>query len=104
MTFFSSLDRRKEAKEDQGVKDASQIGDFRPFPMYPEKLPSPRQRAFSSLDRRKEAKEDQGVRDASQVWLGTYLESSNLRDSGPSAILDVPGQTSPPSEEGLFLS
>jgi len=26
MTFFSSLDRRKEAKEDQGVRDASQFG------------------------------------------------------------------------------
>ena len=25
MTFFSSLDRRKEAKEDQGVRDAGQI-------------------------------------------------------------------------------
>ena len=25
MIFFSSLDRRKEAKEDQGVRDASQI-------------------------------------------------------------------------------
>ena len=56
---------------------------------------------FSSLDRRKEAKEDQGVRDASQVWLGTYLEASNLRESGLSTILEVPGQTSPPSVEGL---
>ena len=26
MIFFSSLDRRKEAKEDQGVRDASHIG------------------------------------------------------------------------------
>ena len=25
MIFFSSLDRRKEAKEDQGVRDASQV-------------------------------------------------------------------------------
>ena len=25
MTFFSSLDRRKEAKEDQGVRDAGQV-------------------------------------------------------------------------------
>ena len=49
----------------------------------------------------KKAKEDQGVRDASQIWLGTYLEAHNLRDSGPSAILDVPGKTSPPSVEGL---
>ncbi|ETK07725.1 hypothetical protein T231_15610 [Tannerella sp. oral taxon BU063 isolate Cell 6/7/9] len=36
----------------------------------------------------KKAKEDQGVRDASQFW-------------GLSAILEVPGKTSPPSEEGL---
>ena len=56
---------------------------------------------FSCLDARKEAKEDQGVRDASQVWPGTYLEASNLRDSVPSTILDVPGKTSLPSVEGL---
>ena len=56
---------------------------------------------FSCLDARKEAKENQDVRDASQVWLGTYLEARNLRDSGPSAILEVPGKTSPPSVEGL---
>ena len=56
---------------------------------------------FSCLDARKEAKEDQGVRDASQIWPGTYLEARNLRDSRPSAILDVPGQTSLPSAEGL---
>ncbi|ETK07726.1 hypothetical protein T231_15615 [Tannerella sp. oral taxon BU063 isolate Cell 6/7/9] len=43
---------------------------------------------FSSLDRRKEAKEDQGVRDAGQFW-------------GLSVILEVPGQTSPPSVEDL---
>ena len=56
---------------------------------------------FSCLDARKEAKEDQGVRDASHIGSDTYLEVSNLRDSGPSTILDVPGQTSPPSVEGL---
>jgi len=49
----------------------------------------------------KKAKEDQGVKDASQIWPGTYLEARNLRDSRPSAILEVSGQTSPPSEEGL---
>jgi hypothetical protein len=49
----------------------------------------------------KKAKEDQGVRDAGQVWPGTYLEASNLRESGLSAILEVPGKTSPPSVEGL---
>ena len=43
------------------------------------------------LDARKEAKENQGVRDASQFW-------------GLSAILEVPGKTSPPSVEDLFLS
>ena len=52
----------------------------------------------------KKAKEDQGVRDASQVWLGTYLEVNNLRDPEPSAILEIPGKTSPPSEEGFFFS
>ena len=56
---------------------------------------------FSSLDRRKEAKEDQGVRDAGHIWPGTYLEASNLRESGLSTILEVPGKTSPPSAEGL---
>jgi hypothetical protein len=25
MIFFSSLDRRKEAKEDQGIRDADQV-------------------------------------------------------------------------------
>ena len=49
----------------------------------------------------KKAKEDQGVRDAGQIWRGTYLEVSNLRESGLSTILDVPGKTSLPSEEGL---
>ena len=49
----------------------------------------------------KKAKEDQGVRDASQIWLGAYLEVSNLRDPGPSAILEVPGKTSLPSAEGM---
>ena len=49
----------------------------------------------------KKAKEDQGVRDASQIWLGTYLEVSNLRNPGPPAILEVPGKTFPPSVEGL---
>jgi len=66
MIFFSSLDRRKEAKEDQGIRDASQISSIRLIWMYPAKLPRPRQRAFSCLDARKEAKEDQGIRDASQ--------------------------------------
>jgi len=56
---------------------------------------------FSCLDARKEAKENQGVRDAGQIWLGACLDASNLRDSAPSTVLDVPGQTSPPSEEGL---
>jgi hypothetical protein len=49
----------------------------------------------------KKAKEDQGVRDASQIWPDTYLEVRNLRDSGPLAILEVPGKTSLPSAEGL---
>ena len=91
----------KKAKEDQGVRDAGQIEDLRLFSRYSEKLPRPRKRAFSCLDARKEAKEDQGVRDAGQIWPGTYLEVSNLRESGLSTILDVPGKTSSPSEEGL---
>ena len=35
MFFFSSLDRRKEAKEDQGVRAAGQVG------LVPGKLPCP---------------------------------------------------------------
>ena len=35
IAFFSSLDRRKEAKEDQGVRDACQVG------LVPGKVPSP---------------------------------------------------------------
>ena len=101
MIFFSCLDARKEAKEDQGVRDAGQIGDFRLFSRCPKKLPRPRKRAFSCLDARKEAKENQDVRDAGHIWPGTYLEASNLRDSVPSTILEVPGKTSLPSEEGL---
>ena len=56
---------------------------------------------FLVLMQEKKAKEDQGVRDASQIWLGACLDASNLRDLAPSTVLDVPGQTSPPSEEGL---
>ena len=56
---------------------------------------------FSCLDARKEAKEDQGVRDASQVWPGTCLEVCHPGKLWLSAILEVPGQTSSPSAEGL---
>jgi len=28
MTFFSCLDARKEAKEDQGIRDASQVSSI----------------------------------------------------------------------------
>ena len=56
---------------------------------------------FLVLMQEKKAKEDQGVRDTSQIWLGTCLEVSNMRNSRPSTILDVPGKTSPPSAEGL---
>ncbi|ETK03382.1 hypothetical protein T229_14750 [Tannerella sp. oral taxon BU063 isolate Cell 5] len=34
--------QEKKAKEDQGVRDASQIEGLRLFSMYPEKLPRPR--------------------------------------------------------------
>jgi len=53
---------------------------------------------FSSLDRRKEAKEDQGVRDAGQFG---GVPDGGRPFWGLSAILDVPGQTSPPSAEGF---
>ena len=56
---------------------------------------------FSCLDARKEAKEDQVVRDASQVWLGICLEIQRRTNWKLSAILEVPGQTSSPSAEGL---
>ena len=92
---FSCLDARKEAKENQGVRDASQIwrgtrwgagqiGALRLFSMYLAKLPRPRQRAFSCLDTRKEAKEDQGVRDASQIWRGTRWGPAILGTFGDS--------------------
>ena len=56
---------------------------------------------FSSLDRRKEAKEDQGIRDAGQVWPGTCLEIQRQPNFRHPTYMNVPGQTSPPSEEGL---
>ena len=63
MVFFSCLDARKEPKENQGVRDASQILGIQLIWTYPAKLPCPRQRAFSCLDARKEPKENQGIRD-----------------------------------------
>ena len=167
--FFSCLDARKEAKENQGVRDAGQFGGVpkegwgpaqlgpfgysrctRPnfpvlgrgpflvlmqekrqkkikasgtpanlagypmgaghfgalqlFSMYPAKLPRPRQSTFSCLDARKEAKENQGVRDAGQFDRVPKGRDGGRPNWGPSAILDVPGKTSPPSAEGLFLS
>ena len=77
---------------------AGPIGALRLFSMYPAKLPRPRQRAFSCLDARKEAKEDQGVRDAGQFG---GVPDGGRPNWGPSAILDVPGQTSPSSAEDL---
>jgi len=56
---------------------------------------------FSSLDRRKEAKEDQGIRDAGQVWLGTCLEIQRQPNFKHPTYMNVPGQTSSPSAEGL---
>ena len=56
---------------------------------------------FSSLDRRKEAKEDQGIRDAGQVWLGTCLEIQRQPNFRHLTYMNVPGQTSSPSAEGL---
>ena len=69
--FFSCLDARKEAKENQGIRDASQVSGLSDGLNVPGKLPRPRLRAFSCLDARKEAKENQGIRDASQFLPGT---------------------------------
>ena len=76
--FFSCLDARKEAKENQGIRDASQFLGLSDGLNVPGKLPRPRQRAFSCLDARKEAKENQGVRDASQVCRVHDRWSRNL--------------------------
>jgi len=59
MFFFSCLDARKESKENQGVRDASQILGLSEGLNVPGKLPRPRQRFFSCLDARKEPKENQ---------------------------------------------
>jgi len=67
LVFFSCLDARKELKENQGVRDASQILGIQLIWTYPAKLPRLRQRAFSCLDARKEPKENQGIRDAGQI-------------------------------------
>ena len=156
MIFFSCLDARKEAKENQGVRDASQVwlgtclwvcnpgylwlsaildapGKTSPpsveglsffcfFSFLKERKEGPIRKpskaswssfrvlthefltswpSFLALMQEKKAKEDQGVRDASQVWLGTCLWVCNPGYLWLSAILDVPGQTSPPSVEGL---
>ena len=56
---------------------------------------------FSCLDARKEAKEDQGIRDAGQVWPGTCLEIQRQPNFRHPTYMNVPGQTSSPSAEGL---
>jgi len=44
MSFFSSLDGRKEAKEDQGVRDAGQIGRVPLGLSFTQQTPQPNSR------------------------------------------------------------
>jgi len=57
LTLFSCLDARKEAKENQGIRDASQVfRDFQRILMYPADFPALGRGPFLSLMKEKRQK------------------------------------------------
>ena len=73
LIFFSCLDARKEAKEDQGIRDAGQISGIQLIWMYPAKLPRPRKRAWVSFASFLFSRKEKKVALESQVRLHNLL-------------------------------
>ena len=73
LIFFSCLDARKEAKEDQGVRDAGQFGLVHDvylicFLFFVFRLSS-----FLALMQEKKQKKIKPSAEGGEVWLGTCL-------------------------------
>ena len=92
--FFSSLDGRKEAKEDQGLTEAGEVwqGIRSALKKYQEKLPCPG-RGLPLMEE-KEAKEDQGLTEAGEVWPGTGAPPKRCRNVRSASTSFSAGQRS----------
>ena len=115
---FSCLDARKEAKENQGVRDAgqfdrvpkeegwgpAQLGPFGYSRCTRPNFPALGRGPFLVLMQEKKQKKIKASGTPANLTGYQRRRDGGRPNWGPSAILDVPGQTSPPSAEGLFLS